>query len=204
MFTVLRVEGDAAHNEARSLVRSVYIREGYTQKDAPEHTGVHAYIGRDGVDTFCAFYSDTLLGTISLAREVIPMESMYADEINTLRKSDTRFAEVCQFAVDTPAIHSSIQSGGGAFAELDVMVHLLGHVLGHASSQGIKTLCFVVNPKHTSFYESLGCTPIGSEKSYAHVNGAPARAYILPLNVTESPRQHFLARKIWSIAEGAA
>lgn len=57
---------------------------------------------------------------------------------------------------------------------LNVTLGLFLHTICYCTHKNIETLCFVVNPKHKTFYTSLGANIMGEEKTYAATNNVPA------------------------------
>lgn len=195
-FSVARTENDFL--ASKRLVRAVYTEAGYVA-EGEDKTAISAYLGKNGATTVLARTGDTLLGTISIVADVngVPMDSIYREELASYRGRGAQIAEVCQFAIDKDALRTI-----PTLAELDVSVNLLGLAVQLGFEQLHDYLCFAINPKHRTFYESLGCTQIGNEKSYSSVSGAPALGYVLDMNAVRQAkeskeRKHFLLTKIF-------
>jgi hypothetical protein len=173
------------HEALRLYAYGVYSKQGYVDVHEKPHEGIRSYIGKSGVHTIAAYIGDVLVGTLSLVQadmQTLPMEDIYADEMSSVRTAGNTFGEVIQFAIDDVQIAQAISVSNTIFTRLDVMVGLLGHIVAVAQRLKIARCCFVINPKHRIFYESIGCIKIGDEKSYAHVQGAPALAYMLDVS----------------------
>ncbi len=165
----------------RMLIARVYAEDGYTL-DEDHQSGIGTYLSYPTTTVLYATHDDEILGTISVARgsdTTFPMDSIFKEEINQLPYTREHIAEVCQFAIDTrrlkEAEHHTVRP-------LELTVGLLGFVLAYAKAQGLKSYCFSVNPKHASFYESIGCESLGPTKPYPSVNNAPACGYHLDLH----------------------
>jgi hypothetical protein len=182
--------------EARRIVVATYQKSGYVVP-SDEDPFSRFYLSGN-MDTYIAQWHGASVGTISLVRptsENLPMDCIFKEELAQVRVKN-RIGEVCQFAIqiDTPeTAHMSFTS----LQELDVSMGLLGHIVNEGLQQEIDVLAFVVNPKHASFYTSLGGIQIGSVKPDPMVNNAPACAYILPLaNIERMQSKNFILRKI--------
>lgn len=189
---------------AAKLVMYIYAGSGYVPDSSDVGEGISAYIGKKDTVTFLACAKEVLLGTISVASDSsdrLPMDAIYAPELDALRDQGKRIAEVCQFAVDATVLKKLSTESEESFSELDVSIGLLGFVVHFGLYKKFDYLCFAVNPKHASFYESLGCTKIGEERTYPSVNQAPAIAYVLDMHAliqatAKGIRRHFLIEKI--------
>lgn len=156
--------------ETLDLVKKVYSAEGYVENNARS----------DSKDTygasttvFCAYKDNSLFGTISLIEDSpqgLPLDIIYKNYLKHLRESGNKIAEVGRFAVD----HSLLQEKG-----LSTALPLLSLMFQCALERSIDYLCITVNPKHDSFYQSIGFTELGELKHHPSVNHAPAVLRIL-------------------------
>lgn len=165
------------------LVRRVYAKEGYV-KAGDTNYGISAFIGKSYTfSTYAQHQGSTdIIGTISVVSdnsEGLPMDTIYREELQVYRSNEKKIAEACQFAIDTDLFGIPTTLCGEETLKLEVSVGLIRTAVLHCLHSGIDYLCFVVNPKHAAFYESLGCTRVGETKQYPSVNEAPACAYVL-------------------------
>ncbi len=110
--------------------------------------------------TFSIVLDNTLLG--------LPMESIYGDEIATLRRQGRRLLET-----------TSLADTGLSLREfLKVFIALIRLGMQYHASQGGDTFVISVNPRHRSFYAKiLGFLPLGPCRSYGTVQDNPAEAF---------------------------
>jgi hypothetical protein len=103
----------------------------------------------------------------------LPMELIYAREIQQRRATGGRLAEVSCLADRTQGLDSG----------LGVIIRVMSLMAQSARHRGIDELVIAVHPKHASFYERfIGFERIGEEKTYACVCHKPAVALALDLN----------------------
>jgi hypothetical protein len=111
------------------------------------------------VATFSIVPDNTLLG--------MPMESIYGDEVATLRRRGCRMAETICLADTGLSVREFLQ----------VFIALIKLAIQYHHSRGGDTYVITVNPRHKSFYAKvLGFQPLGPCRSYANVQDAPAEA----------------------------
>jgi hypothetical protein len=124
----------------------------------------------------CSLVSDnTLLG--------LPMESIYEDEIEALRKTGRRLGEVTSLADADLSQREFLQ----------VFVAVIRLLTQYHVQQGGDTCLITVNPRHRSLYtKKFGFVPLGSCRSYPTVQGAPAEAYMVDLKLMKdtAPKTH--------------
>lgn len=165
---------------AISLVKGVYVREGYLKSASDDVASISDYINLPEAVTVLAQEGDFLGGTITMVLDSsggLPMDIIYRDELSEFRSGGHKLAEVCQFAVDWD-LHDD---GASKHSNPEVSLGLLSHVIHSAIRCDVTHLCFTINPKHAGFYQSMGCVQIGGEKEYPLVNSAPALAFMLDL-----------------------
>jgi hypothetical protein len=128
--------------------------------------------------TFVAKHEDRVLLTFSLVPDNsmlgLPMESAYGKEINDLRKEGRRLGEVICFA-----------AGDLGLREFPLVFRsIIRLIQQYHVSEGGDTWVITVNPKHRQFYTKvMGFVPLGPCRSYARVQGAPAEAFLLDLDL---------------------
>lgn len=105
--------------------------------------------------------------------EGLPIESVYDDVVNDLRKSGHGFGEVCSLTVDSPGDRST----GKIFGHLtQIMTHYSRHI-------GLDYLVAVVHPRHAKFYQrAMGFEMVGVPKVLRHVGGKPGIPIICNIN----------------------
>jgi hypothetical protein len=166
--------------QAFQLVRESYQAAGYEAPgDKPlRFTLFHAL--PDTV-TFVAKHEERVLLTFSMVPDNtllgLPMESVYGKEITALRKEGRRLAEVISFA-----------AGNLGLKEFPLVFRSIIRLMKqYHISQGGDSWVITVNPKHRQFYTKvLGYVPLGPCRSYARVQGAPAEAFMLDLDLMKS------------------
>ncbi|HUY62382.1 MAG TPA: hypothetical protein VMV50_01145 [Candidatus Paceibacterota bacterium] len=158
------------------MVAKAYAAQGY----AVGTDAITRYLDGPHATTFGLFAGAVLYGTLSVVRdseEGLPMSTLYARELASVRAGGKQLAEVVQFAVD----HDRYADATGKRASPFVASPLFSAVLAHAHECGIDYLCIAINPKHDRFYRLLGFEQIGEQKHYAAVDApAIARALYVP------------------------
>ncbi len=163
-------EKSAAH----AIVKRLYLAEGYAIGE--EYEGIAGIARGPHARLFGLYSRETLFGTVAVVTDSekgLPMDSIYKDELNELRRQNARLVEVVQFAVD----HEAYQSFFGKKAPF-IAANLFAEVLSFALRESVDYLCVSINPKHDTFYAALGFIQTGEQKTYPLVN-APAIARVL-------------------------
>jgi hypothetical protein len=122
--------------------------------------------------TFVARDGDRVVATFSLVPDTrllgLPMESIYAPEIDALRREGRGLGEVVSLA-DRDLTPREF---------LPVFMALIRLMLQYHVRHGGDTWALAVNPRHGGFYRKvLGAIPMGERRSYPSVSGHPAEAY---------------------------
>ena len=160
---------------ALKLVYEAYLETQLIQPNAYEMRATRYHL-LPTTDVFVATRSDSLLGTLTLVRDGeygLPMEDVYADEVNSRRDAGVVVAEVSCLA----------DNGHGKTNMLSVVVQLMSHMAQFARRQGVDELLIAVHPHHVGFYERfIGFEVIGGQKTYSAVCDKPAIALALDLN----------------------
>jgi hypothetical protein len=168
------------YDAAFRLVHDQYVWRGYM---APTPSGrrltVHHALPTTKV--FIARRLDRLVGTLTLVQDSmlgLPLDDLYRDEVARLRAQGRRIAEVAALATAAECRRTGIV----------VLSHLMRMVVTYALKiAGVNDLCITVNPRHVEFYRTcLRFETIGPERAYGKVNGAPAVALRLDLDVARS------------------
>jgi hypothetical protein len=112
---------------------------------------------------------NTLLG--------LPLESLYREEIGRLRRERRRMAEVISLAADKDLESREFRPLFLAMSRLLFQYHL---------THGGDTLVITVNPRHSKYYTKLmGYQPLGPRRCYPEVQGHPAEAYMLDVELAK-------------------
>lgn len=123
---------------------------------------------------FVALYKGEVILTLSLVgdgRQGVPMESIFPDEIRSLRARGVRFGELSCLADRRRSL----------VRFLPLFVQITRLMYQHALAQDpAYQLVIAVHPKHGKFYERFfGFRPLAPERPYRSVLNAPAAAYAL-------------------------
>jgi hypothetical protein len=172
--------------DAFRLVADNYRSRGYEPANSPPLRFTPFFALPETV-TLVAISDDQLVATLSLVFDNLllglPMECIYGDEINVLRRRGRRLVEVTCLA-DTDL---------GLREFLPVFVTLMRILTQYSVKQGADTLVITINPRHRTFYRKvLGFIPIGEWKPYPFVQNHPAEAYLVdvPMLRAHSPEMH--------------
>jgi hypothetical protein len=166
--------------QAFQLVRQSYQAAGYeaASEKSLRFTLFHAL--PDTV-TFVAKHEDRVVLTFSLVPDNtllgLPMESVYGKEITALRRQGRRLAEVISFA-----------AGNLGMREFPLVFRsIIRLIQQYHVAQGGDAWVITVNPKHRQFYTKvMGFVPLGPCCSYSRVQGAPAEAFLLDLDLMKA------------------
>ncbi len=156
------------HRKAFALVHEEYLRAGYIQSPKPSRVLYNIHNLLPSSDVLIIKSDENVISTLSLIRDVerfgLPMDSIYSDELNELRGSGRRLAEVCGLATS------------GKFRWRNFFMFTFREMYWHALNSGASDICIMVNPKHVSFYETiLLFEDLGPERFYPRL-GVPAVA----------------------------
>ena len=138
--------------------------------------------------TFCLWRADTLLATASLILDSpmgLPMEEVYPEEIQNLRKQGRKLCEVSLLALNSDIISKGILPI--YFAErLRCLYQIFKPILWYArNTVGHTDLCIAMNPTHKMLYSSLYFEQFGEERIYESVKGNPSIAMRLNFDQLE-------------------
>jgi hypothetical protein len=172
--------------EAFRLVAESYRARGYEATDSPA-IRFTPYNGLPDTVTLVAQSDGQLVATLSLVFDNLllglPMECIYGEEINDLRRKGRRLVEV-----------TGLADNGLSLREfLPVFVTLMRLLAQYTIHRGYETWVITINPRHRIFYrKALGFVPFGPWRSYPTVQNHPAEAYWLDPRVlkSEAPEMH--------------
>ncbi|HEX5270268.1 MAG TPA: hypothetical protein VFW33_07275 [Gemmataceae bacterium] len=169
---VVKIASEADEwEQAFELVANNYQESGYEAETGKPYrfTPHHAL---PDTTVFVAKRGDRVIATFTLVADNsvlgLPLESLYADEVEALRREGRRVGEITSLAF----------TDLGQREFLQVFVTMIRLLQQYHVSQGGDTWVITVNPRHRSFYcKVLGARQLGGCKSYDAVAGAPAEAY---------------------------
>ncbi len=190
-------------NDAKKIVEKKYIQKGFIDPGDASNNTIATYLRAGSSEVFWAFIDDHLYGTLGFVFDSpygIPLDITFKEHIDIIRKENLSFGEVVQFAVDSDVSDmylSSLESKMSA-------VPLFGTLLAYAKKKEIQCLCISVNPKHVSFYESMGFAQMGKAEHYEAVN-APAVAMWLKIDALLLSEwwKNGIAEMIWKYAHSS-
>jgi hypothetical protein len=154
------------------LVYNAYTRSGLVDEN-PHGMRVTPYQLLDTTDVFVATLDSETISTVSLVCDGelgLPMEGIYGDEVDRLRRDGFHVAEVSALADRRRQLSRT----------LPVFVPLMRLMVQTARHRGVDQLLVAVHPRHARFYQRfLSFDPVGGEKSYPLVRNNPAVALML-------------------------
>jgi predicted N-acetyltransferase YhbS len=164
-------------DQAFRLQHDQYVAQGYMDTH-PSHWRLSIYNALPCTRVFVARDDGRVVATMSVindSRLSLPMAEIYTEELRRLRGEDRQLAEVSGLAV-----HPAYQKSG-----LAILLRLIRMVLIYSIETAlVEDLCITVNPHHEAFYrKAFGFESMGGLKHYGKVNGAPALALRLDLDV---------------------
>lgn len=172
--------------QAFRLVADRYKARGYETPGAGpyRYTPYHAL---PGTVTFVAKDGDRVVATLSLVPDNdtlgLPMESIYGEEVASLRWEGRTLGEVTCLA----------EEGLNPREFLKVFSALIRVMFQYHVRRGGDTWVITVNPRHRSYYTKvLGFVPLGPCRSYSSVGDAPAEAFYLDVDLMQegAPEKH--------------
>lgn len=169
--------------QAFSLVYREYVRSDYIKKPngakiclsiyhiLPE-TAVFILKSDRVISTLTQIYDSELFG--------LPMDTLYQEELNSLRDANRKLVEIS-------ALACARETRGQ-----NIFMYLFRDMYWYAMYQNVNDMCIMVNPKHVQFYKTiLLFEDLGPEKYYPNV-GAPAVALRLNLdNIRSKSREAY-------------
>ena len=134
-----------------------------------------------------AKHGDRVVATLSLIPDTtwlgLPMESIYDAEVTQLRRQGRRLAEATSLADASLSLREFVR----------VFRALITLAMQYHVSRGGDSWVITVHPRHRNFYQKiLGFVPLGSCRAYPAVQGHPAEAYILDVELMKvhAPEMH--------------
>lgn len=175
--------------QALRLVYDEYCKQGYCPENA-----LKLFYGPHTLTEECRVLNYMADGKVvaTLSRVVdsddmgLPMDSLYKDELEPLRKEGRKISECGSFA--------SLQEKPYRMAA----VELTQNIILDSIAEKISDICITVNPRHVNFYSKrYGFQVFGPEKHYAKV-GAPA----VPMRLDLHSYQRLADKATWKRAQG--
>ncbi|MGH7140082.1 MAG: N-acyl amino acid synthase FeeM domain-containing protein, partial [Pirellulales bacterium] len=171
--TVFKVAANQAERAAAfRLVYQSYVRAGLVEEN-PCQMRVTPYHLLDSTQVFIAVCQNEVISTVSLVGDGVlglPMEGIYAEEVEQLRWRGIALAEVSSLADRRRQLSRT----------LPVFVSLMRLMVQSARHRGIERLLVAVHPRHARFYQRvLSFENVGDLKSYPLVRNNPAVALSL-------------------------
>lgn len=162
--------------QAFRIVYQEYLSKGYCTFH-PSEMRMSFYNTLPETVTFCLWRTDILLATASLifdSQMGLPMEEVYSNEIESLRKQGRKLCEVSLLALNSDVISKGILPI--YFAErLRCLYQIFKPIFWYArKTAGYTDLCIAVNPIHKMLYSSLYFELFGEERIYESVRGNPS------------------------------
>lgn len=172
-FRIKRAKTREELGDAFKLVYEEYERSGYITERKPDSMFFYIHHLLPDTSVLLMIYKEKVVSTLSLVVDSnqfgLPMDSIYRDELDDLRKDNREMVEVCAFATSAN------------YRSPNIFSYLFRQAYWHAVNNDITDICIMVNPKHVQFYKRiLLFENLGIEKNYPRV-GAPAIA--LRLNI---------------------
>ena len=171
--------------DAFHLVYEQYQRSGLMQPN-PCRMRITPYHLLPSTEVLVALEGGTMTCTMSVVRDGelgLPMESVYHEEVASLRLRGLSLAEVsCLADKQDPAVKSQ-----------SALFQLMPLVAQLAYRRGVDQLLIAVHPRHARFYKRfLGFDVIAEQRTYGQVCGKPAVALAADLNhlAVNHPRVH--------------
>lgn len=174
--------------DAFRLLYQSYLRAGLAEED-PTEIRLTPFHLLPSTEVFVAKCRAEVISTMTMTADAdlgLPMDSMYRKEVDELRGTGQRFAEMGCFADRRESPRRFLQ----------VFQMLAQLVLQVARSRQFDGLVAATHPRHARFYmRSFGFEQFGDLKSCPYAEGNPAVALVLPF---EKHRETKFGKKIFA------
>lgn len=164
--------------QAFRVVYQEYLKKGYCAR-SPSTMRISLHNALPDTAVFCLWRKSELLATASLIFDSplgLPMENVYPQEIQSLRKTGRKLCEVSLLALNSKLIRKGILPIYLA-ERLRCLYQIFKPVFWYArGTMGSTDLCIAMNPVHKFLYNSLYFEQFGEERIYESVNGNPSIA----------------------------
>jgi hypothetical protein len=153
------------------LVRENYLDSGY-ESPSPKLFRFTPYHALPDTTVFVAKCGEKVVATFTLVPDArplgLPLESLYEEEVEALRREGRRLGEVTSLAATDLTQAEFVQ----------VFTTMIRLMLQYHDRQGGDTWVIAVNPRHRAFYcKVMGGVSLGPRRAYKAVGGHPAEAY---------------------------
>ena len=179
-ITVKVASTPAEWRDAFRLVRQNYLESGYEPPSTKllRFTPYHAL---PDTAIFVAKLGERVVATFTLVPDChpfgLPLEGLYEDEVEGLRRQGRRLAEVTSLAA----------TGLSQREFVHVFTALIRLMKQYHLRQGGDTWVITVNPKHSTSIARPWIPALGPRRAYEAVQGHPAEAYWLDKHLMQSP-----------------
>ena len=165
--------------KAFTLVYEEYAKSGYTKNGRPSNMFFNLHHLLPETAVLIMKDKENIISTLSLVTDSehfgLPMDTIYREEIDALRRRNLRVMEFSALATSDE------------YRLKNIIMYLFRQSYWHAVENNIQEICIMINPRHIRFYKTiLLFKDFGPEKLYSRVN-APAVA--LRLNVDTYPER---------------
>ena len=162
--------------KAFALVYREYLRKGYTDAN-PSGLRYSLYNALPEAATFIALSaSDEVVATATIVPDSflgLPIDCIFQEELNRLRKSGASLCEVTMLAVNTDFFKQAPR--GLNMGRRMFMFHFFKVLLDYSHVfKKHDYMCIAVNPRHSRLFNELLFRNLGPVKLYPDVNYAPA------------------------------
>lgn len=175
-------ENRCEREQAFRLTYDVYLRAGLTTPLLSEMRVLRHHL-LDETSIIIAKYGESVISTLTLIKDTafgLPLESLFADEIETMRLDKLCLSEISCLVSHAPFLNTQ--------QKFKLLIQMFGLVIQLAAYKGVDRLLLVVHPKHGRLYQRLlGCEPISDTKTYDSVNGKPGVLYSHDLSQSHYP-----------------
>lgn len=172
---------------AYGLVYKEYLKRGYAKKN-DSGLKLSIYNALPQTTTFVSILKKEVFSTATLIPDSplgLPMDEIYLEELNVLRRQNKRLCEISMLASDTEIFGSGISLMLNS-KKMFFIFYLFKIIFDYARDiLKADCICITVNPKHSLTYEFLLFKDLGGLKTYNNANAAPAIAKYLDLNSVE-------------------
>ncbi len=169
---------------AFSIVYKEYLKRGYIPKGYKSNLRISLYNALPTTTTFVAKQGRKVVAGVTLIPDSplgVPMDKIYKEELDILRRDGCKIAEVSQLAIDTELFGKGFFSMFN-FNKLMFIFKLFKVLFDYVMSiNELTDLCIAVNPSHQYLYKFLYFEQFAGLKYYGPVNRAPAVALRLKL-----------------------
>jgi hypothetical protein len=192
--------------KAYTLVYKEYLRRGYCQESNPG-LKLSLYNALPETTAFVSVFENEIFSTATLIPDSpfgLPMDELYHQELDVLRKDNKKLCEISMLASDTTLFQEGVSLMLNS-KKMFFIFNLFKLIFDYARQQlKLDCICITVNPKHALTYDFLLFKDLGGLKTYEAVNGAAAIGKFLDLTTAEQEcalrrkeglQQMFLQRK---------